>query len=235
MTEKTKQEELPKTGYGMRLYPKVDPKRAAFIIIDMQNDECHPNGWYARNGYDIGVPDDPRPTMARPIGPLRRVIPTIRKYKIPIIWTRHHFRHPYVDGGVLAKVRRYEKDMSVFHTGSWGVEIDDRLKEYVRPDEDWFVDKRRLSGFFQTDLELILRSLAAEYLVVTGVNTWMCVESTVRDAMFRDFKVVVLGDCTGGHTHLDLQEPTLKVMQQGFGDVLTSEQFLKELTENPSP
>src|SRR5256885_9534621 len=71
-----------------------------------------------------------------------------------------------------------------------------RWRELVPEPGDIVVSKHRFSGFYGTDLELILRGLFIEYLVFTGCTTSVCVESTMRDAMFRDFRCVLLADCT---------------------------------------
>ena len=225
------------TGVGMRLYPEFNPKTTALIIIDIQNDECHPNGHYSKSGIDVGTEDDDRPSMSRPVRYLKKLIPVCREAKVPIIWTRHQFREPKIDCGIICKVRPF-LDKGGFRAGphpdgppSWGAQIDDRILDYVKWEEDWFLDKVRISSFYNTPLEVWLRSLNIETLIVTGCVTWNCVETCCRDAQQRDYQVILPHECTGGHTHFDLQEPTLKVIQQAYGDVLSTDVVIKELKE----
>ena len=77
---------------------------------------------------------------------------------------------------------------------TWNTEI---LPELVPVPGDTVVRKHRYSGFFETELDARLRALGARSLFVTGCTTSVCVESTVRDAMFRDYDCLVLEDCTG--------------------------------------
>jgi len=90
----------------------------------------------------------------------------------------------------------------------------------ARPD-DYILDKNRYSAFYNTNLEVILRGLAVDTLVICGVTTEICVESTVRDAYFRDFKVLVPEDAVAA---MDVvrHEGTLLTIQYGFGTVTTT-------------
>jgi ureidoacrylate peracid hydrolase len=96
------------------------------------------------------------------------------------------------------------------------------------------VPKHRYSGFFETNLDGILRDRGIEYLVVTGCTTSVCVESTIRDAMFRDYHCLLLEDCTGepiaNNQPRSNHEASLLTIQLLFGWVSNSEQFVKALT-----
>ncbi len=84
-----------------------------------------------------------------------------------------------------------------------------------RPD-DWIVEKTRLSAFFQTNLEQILRALGAETVLLTGVLTNQCVGATCKDALFRDFKPIVVEECVGTATP-HLHEPAIEMISVGWG------------------
>lgn len=89
--------------------------------------------------------------------------------------------------------------------------------------------KSRFSGFYGTELDATLTRLGLKYLIVTGCTTSVCVESTLRDAMFRDYVCVLLADCTGeplGHTN---HEASLVVVQRVLGWVSESDRFLLAL------
>ena len=103
-----------------------------------------------------------------------------------------------------------------------------------RPDE-LVVKKHRFSAFYGTDLELVLRGLGVEVVVVSGVTTENCCHATARDAMFRDFKVIVLSDATATDDYEDARQgflsasevhrSTLIVLAQSTADVMTTEEF----------
>ncbi len=99
--------------------------------------------------------------------------------------------------------------------GTWGYEILDALE--ARP-EDRFVEKNRLSAFYNTNLELQLRSLRAETVLFCGVLTNQCVAATSKDANFRDFKPIVVAEATGT-TLPHLHEPALEMIRVGWGEV----------------
>ena len=97
--------------------------------------------------------------------------------------------------------------------------------------------KHRFSGFYQTNLDAILKQLGIKFLIVTGCTTSVCVESTVRDAMFRDYSCVLLADCMGEPIGYGLprsnHEASLLVIQTLFGWVSDSEEFIKGLEVRP--
>jgi ureidoacrylate peracid hydrolase len=114
--------------------------------------------------------------------------------------------------------------------GTWGYEILDELD--ARP-EDWYVEKNRLSAFFQTNLELVLRGLDAETVLITGVLTNQCIGATTKDALFRNFKPIVVEEATGT-TLPHLHAPAIEMISVGWGQVNTLEQTLAELSTFPA-
>lgn len=93
--------------------------------------------------------------------------------------------------------------------------------------------KTRFSGFHETELDSVLKKMGVKYLVITGCTTSVCVESTVRDAMFRDYSCVVLEDCTseplGQALPRSNHEASLLLMQTNLGWVATSQAFIGAL------
>ena len=96
------------------------------------------------------------------------------------------------------------------------------------------MEKTRLSAFFQTNLEQILRALGAETVLCTGVLTNQCVGATCKDALFRDFKPIVVEECVGTATP-HLHDPALEMIRVGWGQVNTLSQTLDELRAFPPP
>ena len=99
-------------------------------------------------------------------------------------------------------------------------------------EDDWYVEKNRLSAFFQTNLELVLRSLNADTLLICGVLTNQCVAATSKDASFRDFKPIVVAEATGT-TLPHLHEPALEMMRVGWAEVRSIADTERELADLP--
>jgi ureidoacrylate peracid hydrolase len=200
---------------------RLVPGRTVHVVVDDQNDFLHADGWYATHEMDISH-------MRRVIEPTKGLNAEWRKRGVPIIWTRHGSRGvedggPFMQKRVLLLEGGLRKD-------TWGYEV---LEELGPRSGDWFVEKTRLSGFFLTNLEQVLRTLGAETVLITGVLTNQCVGATCKDAMFRDFKPVVVEECTGTATP-HLHEPAIEMMRLGWGQVNTLEQTLAELRAFPA-
>jgi ureidoacrylate peracid hydrolase len=117
---------------------------------------------------------------------------------------------------------------------TWNTDIVPELKPQV---EDVVIYKHRFSGFYQTELDAKLKQLGVKYLIITGCTTSVCVESTVRDAMFRDYSCVLLTDCMSEPVGYDLprsnHEASILVIQTLFGWVSTSNEFIRALEAQP--
>ena len=117
---------------------------------------------------------------------------------------------------------------------TWNTAI---LPELAPGAGDVVLYKHRYSGFFETDLDAILKRAAVKTLIFTGCTTSICVESTVRDAMFRDYACVLLADCMGEPIGQDLSrsnhEASLFAMQAAFGWISGADEFVKALQPAP--
>jgi ureidoacrylate peracid hydrolase len=200
---------------------RLVPGKTVHVVIDDQNDFVHPDGWYATHGVDIAH-------MRRVIEPTKVLNEECRRRGVPIIWTRHGSRG-LTDGGPFLTKRVMLREGGL-RIGTWGYEIIDEL--VVHP-ADWIVEKTRLSAFFQTNLEQILRALGAETVLITGVLTNQCVGATCKDAMFRDFEPIVVEECVGTATP-HLHDPAIEMISVGWGQVNTLEQTLGELRAFPA-
>jgi len=185
-------------------------------VIDAQNDFLHPDGWYARRGVDIGH-------MQASIEPTAQLVRAARARGVPVIWTRHGFRDAR-DAGVFMALRPFLAEGGL-RQGTWGYEILDALAPH--PD-DRFVEKNRLSAFYNTNLELVLRSLRAETVLFCGVLTNQCVAATSKDANFRDFKPIVVAEATGT-TLPHLHAPALEMISVGWGEVRALADAVRDL------
>jgi ureidoacrylate peracid hydrolase len=117
----------------------------------------------------------------------------------------------------------------------WNTDIVSELKPQAA---DTLVYKHRYSGFYETELDTILKQMGAKYLIVTGCTTSVCVESTVRDAMFHDYLPVVMADCTAEPQAAEFQrsnhEASLFIIQKMFGWVSGSAEFTRALERQGS-
>jgi ureidoacrylate peracid hydrolase len=200
---------------------RLVPRRTVLVNIDLQNDFLHADGWYAKSDIDISH-------MQRVIEPVERLVAACRERSVPVVWTLHG-THGVEDGGPFMELRPVLRDGGL-RAGTWGYEI---LAELQPQAEDRFVEKNRLSAFFQTNLELVLRGLGAETVLITGVLTNQCVGATCKDALFRDFKPIVVEETTGT-TLPHLHGPAIEMIRVGWGQVNTLEQTLAELAAFPS-
>ena len=189
---------------------KLDKKDTALMVVDMQNSFCVDGGGCAR----VGLPVE---NLAKAIEPCRQLIACAREAGIPIIYTRYVCRPDYTDAGVIFHELMPELiEAGALAAGSEDIEIVAELKPN---DGDYIVDKNRPSAFYATSLETILRGLGTDKLVVCGVTTNCCVETTVRDASQRDYRTFVVEDAVAEFED-DRHKIALKSMDMLFADVL---------------
>ena len=210
--------ELSKTGvtpYTLASW-RLTPGRTALIVIDMQNDFLSADGWYAKSNVDIAH-------MRRAIELTRQLVAAAREQQVPVVWTQHGFRDA-ADAGVFVTLRDFLKDGGL-REATWGYELHADMD--ARPD-DWYVRKNRLSGFYATNLDLILRGLNTDTVVICGVLTNQCVKATAVDANFRDYKPIVVEEATGT-TVPHLHGPALEMISVGIGETRSLAQTLSDL------
>ena len=194
------------------------PSHTVLVVIDPQNDFLHAEGWYACQGIDISH-------MQRCIEPVKTLLAEVRKKNIPVIWTRHGTKG-VEDGGPFMRLRPFLKDGGL-RQGTWGYEV---LEELGPEPEDWYIEKTRLSAFYCTSLEVVLRGLMAETVLFTGVLTNQCVAATTKDAVYRDFKPIVIEECTGT-TLPHLHGPAIEMMRVGWAEVRALDDALSEIRQ----
>ncbi len=161
----------------------------ALLVIDMQNGFLHPEGSVTRN-------DQPMFEVERVVAETVTLVAEARTAGLPVVYTQHVFRPDHFDVPPRLRSRdRFAEGDEALVKGSWDAAVADELKPL---DTDAVVEKNRYDAFLYTDLELVLRVLGVGRLLVCGVATNVCVESTVRSAEQRDFDVTVASDCTSG-------------------------------------
>lgn len=189
---------------------KKSRDKTALLVIDMQNAYLHPEGSFTKLGLDVT--------------PLREAIPGCRELidaahaaEVPIIFIKYVLRPDYKNGGLLVQeIWPALAEANYVAAGSWDAEIVDEL---TPEPQDMIIEKSRYSAFYGTGLESILTSLKIDTLVVCGVTTHFCVESTARDAGIRDYRTYVVRDATG-EVSSEWQEMALASFGLGWGWVV---------------
>jgi nicotinamidase-related amidase len=176
--------------------------RHALIVVDMQNGFCHPEGSFPRIGLGLEGSDAAVRNAAI-------AVKQARAADVPIIFTRHLYRLGRADEGPA--LIRNSPALAVVNglaAGSWDAEVVEDLD--CGPD-DLRVDKVRFDAFQWTSLEPLLRGLSVSKLVICGVVTNLCVETTVRSAFMRDFPVTLIEDACAAKTRR-LHELSIEVL-----------------------
>ena len=213
----------------------LDLARTVLVVVDMQNDFCHPQGWLASIGVDT--------TAARkPIAPLQAVLPVLRSAGVPVVWLNWGNRpdklnlspstlHVYNGDGrsvglgdALPGAPCDAGQNQVLQADSWGAAVVDAL---VKAPTDISIDKYRMSGFFDTCLDSVLRNLDITTVLFAGVNADQCVLATLMDANFLGYDCVLLEDCTATTSPTFCWDATLYNVRQCFGFTAQSTEFLK--------
>ena len=174
----------------------------ALLVVDMQNGFCHPEGSFTRIGMGLEGADDAVRNAAIAIEQARRAA-------IPVVFTRHLYRPGRADEGQALKQNSPAlAGLDGLQAGTWDAEV---VAELGCGPQDLTVDKVRFDAFQWTSLEPLLRGLGVDDLVVCGVVTNLCVETTIRSAFMRDFPVTLLADCCAAQTRR-LHELSLEVL-----------------------
>ncbi len=208
---------------------EFDPQTTALLIIDMQRDFVMPGGFGEALGNDVA------PLQAT-IAPTRRVLETARKLGMMVIHTREGHR-PDLHDCPPAKLVRGRGKTRIGDPGPMGRILvrgevgHDIVPELYPIEGETVVDKPGKGAFYATDLELILRNNGIKTLVVCGVTTEVCVNTTVREANDRGFECVVLSDCVGSYFPEFQKAALAMVKAQGgiFGWVSDSKRALNAL------
>jgi len=213
----------------------IDPRETAVIAVDMQNDFGGEGGMFASNGLPI---EAARATIA----PTSRVLDTARAAGMTIVYLKMEFARDLSNlggPGTPNRERHLRFGVGVGNfliEGTWNTEI---IPELAPRPGDVVISKHRYSGFFQTELDRVLREREIRSLVFVGWTTSVCVESTLRDAFFRDYRCLVLSDCTAEVVGSDLartnHEASLLVIEALFGWVTQSESLLRALPQVSVP
>lgn len=192
----------------------LEPSKTAVVVVDVQNDFCDPEGATGKRGFSVEA-------CAEMVPHLQRLLDGAHAYGASVIFVQTiHTRWTDSDAWLYRSDDR--KRVDTCREGTWGADF-----YGVAPAQnDPIVVKHRYSAFLNTRLESVLHTLRIETLVMTGVATNVCVESTARDGFQRDYNVVFLDDCSATYDRT-LHDATLTNMRNHFGTVLKADDVLK--------
>lgn len=212
-----------------------DLSRTALVIVDMQNDFCSEGGIaHTLWGVDLTI-------MNTPVAPLNTLIPLLRKQSVPIIWVNWGNRKDKAnlspcllqvfnsDGKTpgLGDAVPNTQSTAILEKNSWGAAIIDALDYSL--EDDMFIDKYRMSGFWDTPLDSILRQLDIRTVLFSGVNVDQCVFTTLTDANFYGYDTILIEDCCATSSPDFCRQATLYNVRQCFGFTTLSDNLLTAL------
>lgn len=202
------------------LREKVDPRHCALLLVDVQNDFCAEGGAMHREGHDVAL-------VQRMLPRLERLLEQARAAEVKVIWIRNIYNsapNHYLSEVWLEQAQRRRNgayvSFPVCEAGEWN---GDFYRVRPLPDEV-IVSKHRFGAFEGTDLDLILRSNGIRTVIVTGVATNVCCETTARQAFLKDYYVVFSSDCNATFTQA-AHDATLANIDLFFGQVATADEI----------
>jgi ureidoacrylate peracid hydrolase len=213
------------------------------LVVDMQNDFGAKGGMFERAGIDITG-------IQKAVGPTAQAIASARAAGLKIAYLKMGYRPDLSDLGAPDSVNRMRhlrlnvgksvrapdgRESRILIRDTWNTDIVPQLAPQA---DDLIVYKTRFSGFYETDLDAKLKKMDIKHLIVTGCTTSICVDSTVRDAMFRDYSCVLLADCMSEPIGQGLprsnHDASLLAVEVLLGWVSSSAEFIRALESRPS-
>ena len=218
---------------------EFDPNRTAVLVVDMQNDFAAPGGMFDRANIDIAGVQSIVPNV-------RAVLDAARDAAILVVYLKMGFGPDLADAGYPTSptwLKHVPLDVGAAVTSPngtpsrilirdcWNTDI---VSELTPQADDVVLYKTRYSGFFGTSLDDVLRGRGVSSLIVVGATTSVCVESTVRDAMFRDYHCLVVSDATAEPIAADSprsnHEASLLTLELLFAHIATSSDVVASLS-----
>lgn len=190
----------------------LDQKKSAVIVVDVQNDYCHPDGAIAKLGIDVSAVKTMMPN-------LHNLLASAREHGVPIIFLQTN--HEAATDSEVWVSRFQDGKNPICHTGSWGAEF----YEVAPLPNETVVNKHRYSGFIHTRLASVLQTMKIETLIMTGVSTNLCVESTARDGFMLDYRIVLVQDACAAFSQAE-HDMTVKTVGTYFGMAAGSQELI---------
>jgi ureidoacrylate peracid hydrolase len=199
-----------------------NPRRTALLVIDVQNDLCHPEGVAARQGCDMTM----MPDMVKK---LRELTEEARRYGVLLI----HLQHTVLERGRsdasawIYFLSSLVGDGKILIEGTWGHKF---LSEVKPAEKELVVQKHRSSAFYNTRLEILLHAHQIQTVALSGVLAEGCVESTLRDAFHRDFYPLLVSDATASYSK-EVHNAYISIVSARH-DIITVDRLVSAWKEN---
>jgi ureidoacrylate peracid hydrolase len=199
----------------------LDPASTALIVVDVQNDFCHPDGAAGRNG---------KPTDAAMaiIPAVQRFVAAAREHGAPVIFIQTI--HDKATDSAAWIGRHDHLPIKNCLRGTWGADFTGLTPLPNEP----VVEKHRYSAFINTRLDSVLRALKIQHVLVFGVATNVCVESTSRDAHMRDYHTTLVTDCCASRNQA-AHDMALRNHAKCFGQLMTSDEIISAWNAKAAP
>jgi ureidoacrylate peracid hydrolase len=210
----------------------IDPARTAVLVVDMQNSFASKGGMLDLIGLDISGGKGA-------IAATKKVIDAARAAEIKVVYLLMSYApdlsnsggpdspHWHKESGLILMRTKPELRGKILTPGTWDEAVVDELKPAPT---DIVIRKSRYSGFVGTNLDVVLKTYNTKYLVFTGIATNVCVESTLRDAYFREYWPIIVSDAVNNAGPPETQEGTLWNVEALFGWVTNSEDFVRAVS-----
>ncbi len=166
----------------------LDLRRAALIVVDLQNAFCHKEGTLGRSGVDTE-------RLSSVLRPVRTMVERCAQAGMPVLWTvQEHFEIDRHRGRKRLPAHTTKRAGIAALAGTWDAAIVDELSDLVT-NPSLVIRKHRFGAFYETRLDIVLKMLGAEALFITGLTSNACVETTIREAYLRDYDIIGVRDC----------------------------------------
>ncbi|OGQ52101.1 MAG: hypothetical protein A3I10_07390 [Deltaproteobacteria bacterium RIFCSPLOWO2_02_FULL_57_26] len=196
------------------LKERCDPRWACLLVVDVQNDFVHPKGSAGQRGEDLSEAVAMVPRLVR-------FIAEARSMSLPVVYVRTTHSE-WTDTPSWVYRKSQQKALATCREGSWGAEFYEGISPLP---EERVVIKHRYSAFINTDLNTVLKAKGTQSVLVTGVATNVCVETTARDAYTFDYYVTLIEDCSAAYDGT-LHANTLENIRRHFGLVASSDEVM---------
>jgi ureidoacrylate peracid hydrolase len=192
----------------------LDLRKTALVVVDMQNAFCHREGTLGISGVDTEH-------LSSVVAPLRALIQRCQGAAMPVLWTlQEHFPNDHRRGRKRLPSHTSRRKRVSALLGSWDAEFISELKDLVT-NPTFVIRKHRFGAFHETRLHVVLEMLGVDALLIAGITTNACVETTIREAYLRDYDVIGITDCIAG-INPSWEAAAIEVWHQYFAETCTS-------------
>ena len=199
----------------------LQSKNKALVIIDMQNEFIHPDGFLAKNGPQMGFKQE---LLAATVPSVKRLLTHARQINIPVIHIYTAWNSDHSDRAMPMLIPE-AMNVKILIEGTWGAEI---IQELTPIAGEHKILKKSYGAFFQTSLDRLIRNLQVKNLIICGILTNLCVETTIREGVSLGYDITLASDATAT---VDEQwySVSLQTVKLFFGSVATTEELIKEI------